>query len=146
MTTISKNITFKEATMTQTRIANIPSEEEIAVMRITAEKVFEPIRMHFNKAISITSFFRSAKVNAKVGGAKTSQHVRGEAIDIDAQILGGLINKDIFDYAHVNMKYDQLIWEGGNDKEPGWVHISYTGRYPLRQETLKMEDGGYIRI
>lgn len=146
MESISKNISYKEATMTQTRIANIPSEDQIAIMKITAGKVFEPIRIHFNKTISITSFFRSAKVNAKIGGAKTSQHMLGEAIDIDAQIFGKLTNKDIFDYAHANMKYDQLIWEAGNDEEPGWIHISYTERYPLRQETLKMAKGKYIKI
>ena len=42
----------------------------------------QKIREHFNKPISITSAYRSAEHNAKVGGGKNSFHLSGEAFDI----------------------------------------------------------------
>jgi len=140
---ISEHITYKEATMTQTRLPNDPTEEILAVMRFTAEMVFEPVREYFGKPIAISSFYRSPAVNKKIGGAKSSQHLLGEAIDIDAQILGIVTNKQVFDYIKEYLEFDQLIWEAGDDNEPAWVHVSYTERYPLRNQILKMKNGKY---
>ena len=33
--------------------------------------------------VRITSAYRDPEYNAKIGGAKTSQHITGEAVDID---------------------------------------------------------------
>lgn len=49
----------------------------------------------------------------------------GEALDIDADIYGGVTNAEIFNYVKKNLEWDQMIWEFGDDKEPDWVHISY---------------------
>ena len=40
------------------------------------------IREHFGKPVTITSGYRTAEHNAKVGGAKSSQHLLGRAADI----------------------------------------------------------------
>ena len=34
-----------------------------------------------------------------------------------------------------NLKYDQLIWEFGDKKNPDWIHVSYCKDY--RQQTLR---------
>jgi hypothetical protein len=126
---ISKHISFIEATKSKTAlkygISNNPSEEIIKVMKLTAKKVFEPLREEMLVPIAVTSFYRSPQLNTKLGGSKTSSHVKGEAIDIDADVFGLITNKDIFDYIKDNLEFDQLIWEFGDDNEPAWIHVSY---------------------
>ena len=43
--------------------------------------LLQAIREHFGKAVTITSGYRTAEHNAKVGGAKSSQHLLGRAAD-----------------------------------------------------------------
>ena len=128
MTKISKHITLAEATKSQAAerlgVSNIPTPEHLESMKYIAVNVFEPIREHFKVPIAITSFYRSPKINQRIGGSISSQHCKGEAMDIDADILGGVTNSQIFDYIKDNLEFDQLIWEFGNDSEPAWVHVS----------------------
>jgi hypothetical protein len=44
-------------------------------------------------------------------------------------------NSQIFHWIKDNLKYDQLIWEFGDKKNPDWVHVSYTKEN--RQQTLR---------
>ena len=60
-----------------------------------------------------------------IGGSSTSQHCKGEAIDIDCDIFGGLSNREVFEYIKEHLTFDQLIWEFGDDSDPDWVHVSY---------------------
>ncbi len=71
-----------------------------------------------------------------MGGALNSQHTKGEAMDINAAILGGVTNAEIFLYIKNNLLFDQLIWEFGDDKNPDWVHVSYKN-IGNRREILK---------
>lgn len=119
---ISNHITFAEATHTGTGIVNIPDTLQLSRMKLVAEKVFEPARAHFEMPIRVNSFFRSPKVNKAVGGANTSQHTKGEAIDISAI---GFSNKHLFLYIKNSLDFDQLIYEFGTDNEPNWIHVSY---------------------
>jgi len=125
---ISKHITLGEAIKSQTAtrhgIDNTPNGEVLLNMQHLANNVFEPIREHFGIPIGISSFYRSPKLNQKVKGSKTSQHMKGEAMDIDADIFGGITNKEIFDYIKKNLDFDELIWEYGDDDNPAWVHVS----------------------
>lgn len=128
MEPISKHISWNEAVNSPTAIAkgidNTPTPEHLKAMKLIAEKVFEPLRAHFGKPIKINSFYRSAALNRAIpGSSKTSQHLKGEAIDMDA--TAGFTNKDIFVYIAKNLVFDQLIWEAGTDSNPDWVHVSY---------------------
>jgi hypothetical protein len=73
----------------------------------------------YGKPIKVNSFYRSLNLNKAVGGSATSQHVKGEAIDL----TGGSKeeNKKIFDWCKVNLVFDQLI----NEYDYTWIHISY---------------------
>ena len=31
----------------------------------------------------------------------------------------------LFDYIRLNVDFDQMIWEFGDDVNPAWVHVSY---------------------
>ncbi len=149
MQNISQHITYAEAIKSHTAVKynkdNTPNAEQLAAMQLVAGKVFEPLREHFNKPIAVTSFFRSKIVNVLLGGASNSQHCLGQAIDIDADVLGGLTNADIFNYIKNNLEFDQLIWEFGNSNQPDWVHVSYkpTGN---RKQILKAHKEGYKTV
>jgi len=127
MEAISKHISYREATRSTTAlrrgIKNTPSSDSLAKMKTLALKVFEPIRTHFNVPIRINSFYRSAALNTAIGGSKTSQHTKGEAIDID-DTLGGVKNIDIVNWVSLNLDFDQMIIEFPVNGQPSWVHIS----------------------
>jgi zinc D-Ala-D-Ala carboxypeptidase len=139
MQRISQHISYKEATFSQTAtrkdIDNIPSEEILERMRVVAENIFEPLRAHVGGPIKINSFYRSIMLNTAIGGSKSSQHTRGEAIDT----LGCLSNKDMFTFIKDELDFDQLIWEFGDDENPAWVHVSYVSPENNRRRILKAE-------
>jgi len=146
MEKISKHISYKEATRSNTAIRkginNTPDGDQLIAMKLVAEKVFEPMREHFGKPIRINSFLRVSALNVAVGGSKSSQHCKGEAIDMDG--LNGLTNKEIFNYIKDNLDFDQLIWEYGTDKEPDWVHVSYSANGNRKQILKAIKGKGYV--
>ena len=126
MSNISKHITLKEATYSATgeakKIDNSPTAEHLASMKLLAEKVFEPVREWYGKPININSFYRSKALNMAIPGSSlTSQHSKGEAMDMDT----ASDNKKIFEYIKNNLDFDQMIWEFGTAENPDWVHVSY---------------------
>jgi len=125
MSNISKHITLKEATYTSTgeakKIDNSPTAEHLVSMKLLAEKVFEPVREWYGNPININSFYRSKALNTAIGGSQTSQHSKGQAMDIDT----AADNKKLFDYIRENLDFDQLINEFPTNGIPSWVHVSY---------------------
>lgn len=127
---LSKNLTLAEATKSQvaTRrgIDNTPNAEQIRNLQLVAKHVFQPLREHFDVPIGITSGFRSKQLNTAIKGAKNSEHTLGRALDLDADIYGGVTNKEIFEFIKNHLDFNQLIWEFGDNKNPDWVHVSYS--------------------
>ena len=119
---ISKHITKEEATYSESavknKVSNVPNEVQLEAMQHVAVNLFEPLREWYGKPIKINSFFRSLEVNKLVGGAATSQHCKGEAIDISAGSKEE--NKKLFDYVCKNLNFDQCI----NEYNFTWIHIS----------------------
>jgi hypothetical protein len=138
---LSKNLSLKEATKSNTAtrlgIKNEPEQWEINNLRAVAENIFQPVRDHFGVPIGVSSGYRCKELNTAIGGSKYSQHMIGEALDIDADIYGKVTNAEIFNYIKNNLEWDQMIWEFGDDEEPNWVHVSYkeagTNRKQLRR-------------
>ena len=130
---LSAHVTLAEfensPTATTHGINNKMSLSQIESAKLLCENVFEPLRIHLNTPIKISSGFRCLQVNKMIGGAKSSQHTKGEAMDLQIGAKGFIFIKDKLDF-------DQLIWEFGNDEEPQWVHVSYKkGRN--RKQVLK---------
>lgn len=129
MDRISKNISYNESVKSATAIKkgidNSPNEEQLSNMKLLADKIFQPLREHFKVSIGVTSFFRSKELNETIGGAKSSRHMSGEAIDLDADMYGKITNKEIFDWVVKNLEFDTIIWEFGTENNPAWVHITY---------------------
>ena len=150
---LSKNLSLREAIKSNTAsrlgIDNRPEDWEIDNLRAIAENVFQPIRDHFGVPVGVSSGYRSKKLNKAIGGSKYSQHMIGEALDLDADIYGRITNADIFNYVKENLEWDQMIWEFGDDDEPNWVHISYKSRGTNRKQIKRAyrdEKGVHYRI
>ena len=137
---ISKHISDKEGVYSITAmrrgIDNTPNEEQRINMELLALKVFEPIREWVGGPIRINSFFRCKALNKAIGGSTTSQHCKGQAMDIDD---GGCkkTNAEMYEWIKENLDFDQMIWEFGDDKNPNWVHISYVSPEENRNRCLK---------
>jgi len=137
---ISDHITYAEAIHSQTAkrkgIDNTPNPNQIEAMKVLAEKVFEPLREWVGGPIKVNSFFRSPELNTAIGGSKTSQHCKGQAIDID-DVYGYKTNSDMDYWVKENLNFDQMIWEFGTDTQPNWIHISYVSEDNNRNRCLK---------
>lgn len=138
---LSKNLSLGEFTRSQTAkrrgIDNTPEGEHLEAAKELAENIFQPIREHFGTPIFLSSGYRSDALNEAIGGSKTSQHSKGEAIDIDMDHRNGPSNAEVFHYIRENLNFDQLIWEFGTDTNPDWVHVSYKKGGPQRNQILK---------
>ncbi len=143
---ISDHITYAEAIHSNTAkrrgIDNTPNEVQVLSMKLLADKIFEPLREWVGGPIKVNSFFRSVPLNEAIGGAASSQHCKGQAIDID-DVYGKKTNADMYHWIQMNLDYDQMIWEFGTDVQPNWIHISYVSKEENRNKCLKAykEDG-----
>ncbi len=140
---LSKNLSLAEVTKSATAkrrgIANAPKESHLENLKALAENIFQPIREEFMCPIFVSSGYRSEALNDAIGGSKTSQHSKGEAFDLDADVYGVITNADIFHYIEDRLDYDQLIWEFGTDDNPDWVHVSFKKDGDNRREKLRAE-------
>lgn len=102
----------------QLGVENTPNIEEEERLINLVHRVLDPLREWYGKPINVNSGFRNEVVNKAVGGARYSQHRKGEAADISVYSKQG--NKELFNYIKDNLPFDQLI----NEKNYSWVHVS----------------------
>lgn len=122
----------KSATAQRKGIKNDPSIEVCKSLTALVKNVLDPLREAYGKPIIVTSGYRCEKLNKAVGGAASSQHVKGEAADIRSVQDTPEENKKLFDLiVKLKLPFDQLINEHGFD----WVHVSYGARH--RRQKLK---------
>lgn len=121
----------KSSTATAKGIDNTPSEEGVLRLQKLIEAVLDPLREWYGKPIKVNSGYRCEALNKAIGGAKSSQHMLGEAADIT--VGSKEENEKLFDYIKDNLEFDQLI----NESDFSWVHVSYReGR--LRKQVLEL--------
>ena len=138
---LSQHLSLSEVTRSESAkrngISNMPIPLHIENFKLLAEKVFEPVRVHFGVPIYISSGYRSAELNAiTTGASKTSDHCLGRAIDVDMDgHTTSITNNDIFHWVIKNLKFKQVIAEYPIDGKLSWVHISYDEKN-LKNEVL----------
>ena len=142
---LSKNFTLTEYTKSQTAlrqgIDNTPGDEHLEAAKTLFEKVVQPVRDNFGPTV-INSGYRGPDLNKAVGGSATSQHCKGQAVDIE---VPGVANYDVAEWIKDNLDFDQVILEFYTPGIPdsGWVHVSYKADGSNRKSTLTAlkEDG-----
>ena len=137
MEKISNHISYKEGTYSRTAerrdLDNTPNADQLKCMQEIAENVFEPLRAYVGGPVKINSFFRGEPVNTAIGGSKSSQHMKGQAMDID-DTFGRMTNAEMYYFIKDHLDFDQMIWEFGDDNNPNWVHVSYVSHRPNRKK------------
>ena len=135
---LSQNLTLEEVTKSSTanrlNIDNTNMTVDVLEnLKSLAENVFQPARDQLGP-IRVSSGYRSPELNKAIGGAITSQHSKGEALDLQGI---NFENSKLFGYIKDNLEFDQLIWEFGDDDNPDWVHVSYKKNGENRNMILK---------
>lgn len=100
-------------------IDNTPTEEVKENLQVLIDNVLDPLREAYGKPIYVNSGYRCPELNKAVGGVSNSQHVKGEAADIDVHDTSE--NQKLYDYLTQNLTFDQCLWENGG----AWIHVSY---------------------
>ncbi len=130
---ISRNFSFSEFEYSQTAVENgitnaIPSAEVRQAIRGLVETVLQPLRNGLGVPLIINSGYRCEDLNKLLGGAKTSQHRKGEAADIRSPFYSpwGIANMIL----KMGLPFDQLILY------PSFVHVSHKRKGVQRRQVL----------
>jgi len=142
---LSKHFTKAEFehsnTAIQRGISNVMDSGQTQKAIDLCENVLEPLRAHVGQPIKLNCCYRSPLVNKAVGGAKSSQHILGEAADLD------LHSRELFVWIIENLEFDQAIFEFGTDDNAGWFHLSYRkGRNRKQALRAKKQAGKTVYV
>lgn len=117
-------------------------------------RILQAAREKFGKALTISSGYRTAAHNKKVGGASSSYHTKGQAADIT---ISGVDNKELAKYfeaqgvagiglynysggfVHVDTRTTRYLWQQDN-KAGSYYQVSTFGAAPA----AGYEPGTYI--
>ena len=144
MVRLSENFTLQEFTKSQTAIRkgldNTSAEAHIENAKELFANVVQKVRDNFGVTI-INSGYRGPDLNYAIGGSNTSQHTRGQAVDIECP---GTPNYDVAKWVEDNLEFDQLILEFYTPGIPdsGWVHVSYKTEDNRKQCLTAMKENG----
>ena len=103
------------------------------------DNLIQPLRDSIGP-IRISSGYRNPSLNRAIGGSVSSQHCKGEALDIQFWQMGKMMNKLIYEWIlDSNLEFDQMI----NEFDFAWIHISLKDKDNRNQvlEAYKDEDG-----
>ena len=144
MVRLSTNFTLQEFTKSQTAlrqgIDNTPNNEHLENAKELFENIVQKVRDNFGVTV-INSGYRGTALNEAVGGSSTSQHCKGEAVDIECP---GTPNYDVAKWIENNLDFDQLILEFYTPGIPdsGWVHVSYKTEGNRKSILTAMKEDG----
>lgn len=105
---LSENFTSNEL-----GIDNVFDSAVIINMCMLTHRILQPLRDKLRMPLTINSGYRTLEHNINVGGAKNSQHMKGQAVDFTCYDLN--LAYTILE----TMEFDQLIWYRN------FIHISY---------------------
>jgi zinc D-Ala-D-Ala carboxypeptidase len=145
---LSPHFTIAEAEHSNTakarNISNALTNRDHIICAVhTSIFVLEPIRDQFGP-FSPNSWYRSADLNAAVGGSSKSDHCKGRAVDIE---IKGVDNLRLAHWISENLEFDQLISEMyvPGDPRSGWVHVSFRLDNNRMQRLTYTTDRKYIQ-
>ena len=130
-----KHFTIEELCRSDTArsrgIDNTPTEDVKHNLTALVDNVLDPLREWYGKPIYVNSGYRCPALNKAVGGVASSQHLTGQAADIDVNDKAE--NRKLMKHIEDSLDFDQLIWENGG----AWVHVSYRTDGKNRRQVLR---------
>lgn len=140
---LSKNFALSEITHSNTAkrlgIENEPTETHLQNMQHLVDNLLQPLRDAIGP-IRVSSGYRNPELNRAIGGSRSSQHCKGEALDLQFWQMGEMNNKVIYDWIlQSGLEFDQMI----NEFDFAWVHISLKKKSNRKQilEAFKDDEG-----
>jgi hypothetical protein len=138
---ISKYFSLEELiasdTASRKHIDNTPTAEHLQNLTEMAQQA-DRVREFLGHPMIVTSGYRGPKLNAAIGGSKTSSHMTGHAMDFRCPGFGTA--KEVFEaLKKSDIEFDQLILEFP-DSPGAWVHIGFAPEF--RHQYL-VYDGQY---
>lgn len=123
------------------KIWNKTTPEVEQNLHALVDNILDPLRLFYGKPIAVTSGYRCAELNKKVGGVWNSQHLTGEAADINT---GSKLENQHLARMIVQLKlpFDQLI----DENNYAWVHVSYKQTGENRGQILRLKNKVYTTI
>ena len=155
---LSENFKLHELTKSSTAarhgIDNTPNAAQIENLKLVCKNILEPVRANYHRSITPSSGFRCLELEKVIcekaierwlakhtdktvdDYLKLKSHPSASTVDFE---IVGVDNKDLFDWIHDNLEFDQLILEFYKPGIPnsGWVHCSYR-RTGNRQQTFEI--------
>lgn len=132
---ISENFTYGEVIRSPLAaglgMSNDLPIELLPKIQLLTKHILEPTRLHFNKPIIITSWWRCKALNQMISNNLDSQHTKAEAVDWKVQDVNNL---KVAEWIRDNLVFDQLILERS------WIHTSYVDYRLNREEVLTCYD------
>lgn len=139
---LTSHFSVEQFTLSQTAtrlgIDNLPPPPHITNLKMLAMQL-EQVMQTLGQPLVLSSVYRCAELNTKVGGAKNSRHMLGLAADFICPNFGNPLHvAQVLASGRFNFTFDQIIHEYGR-----WVHlgISEIGIKP-RMELLTIDKRG----
>lgn len=122
---LSRFFTLDELTYSSTAAAegidNRPGAREIESLRALCTTVLDPLRELVGQPIKVNSGYRGPALNLRIKGATKSQHLTGQAADIQSP---GVAVVELFKMViRSRLPFDQIIYEVKGASK--WVHVSH---------------------
>ena len=108
-------------------------------MQRLISNLIQPMRDELGP-IRISSGYRNPSLNRAIGGSRSSQHCKGEALDLQFWKNGQMCNKEIYDWIiNSHLEFDQMI----NEFDFAWIHLSLKEKSNRKEvlEAYKNDDG-----
>ena len=123
---IGRHFTLQELTHSNTATAegipNHPGPAEMAALRALCVAVLDPLRDALSKPVTINCAYRGPVLNRRVGGVPNSQHLSGQAADLQSPQATVL---ELFKLTiELGLPYDQVIYEARSATSK-WLHVSH---------------------
>lgn len=127
----------------QRGIDNTPPASVVGALQTLITRMLNPIRQIYGEPIIVSSGYRCPELNRAVGGVTNSQHLKGEAADLQGQ---GKTKAELIRMCRAALTvggYDQLIFESVGDSL--WLHVSCKSS-GNRGEFLLYKGGSYSKL
>ena len=142
MTHLTPHFSLDELTLSQTAarqgLDNTPTEAAMKNLKRLAETLEKVRAVLGERPILISSGYRSPKVNAAVGGSKSSAHMHGLAADFTCPSFGTpIMICEVLEPLLDDLAIDQLIHEYA-----AWVHLGLVSNDKPRHQALTIDGNG----